>query len=274
MSRNFHERFVQSLITFRDKYLKASDGLLFQFVRDSSTGKYGYKDKNGNFVPFKTTHTLTKSITAGTSTSTTDMGENHEYRYVSVAPTPSQAKTVTASRSAQTVLPDSGKLLSKVTVNKFPDATGTYGVITTTGVHDMGTGNNFRYVNVNVNANAGRSWYHHDALYRTTVPRDVTVPNGATGAIGAYYMIIVTWINNDNHGAGNDKPVLSFSAHTDHKRIGGQIVIWENTMNAMSCTYIFKSNTANEWRFSLYPNGFDDRESHFGSLSYEIVYLG
>lgn len=66
-----------------------------------------------------------------------------------VAVCPSQEKTVTGSRSAQTVTPDSGKLLSKVTVNKYPDATGTYTypANSTGGTYDMGTTNNLRYVN-------------------------------------------------------------------------------------------------------------------------------
>ena len=60
-----------------------------------------------------------------------------------------QTKAVTASRSAQTVTPDSGKYLSEVTVNKYPDATGTYTypANSTGGTYDMGATNNLRYVN-------------------------------------------------------------------------------------------------------------------------------
>lgn len=61
-----------------------------------------------------------------------------------------QEKSITASRSDQTVTPDTGKVLSKVTVAKYPDANGTYGTITSNGTHDMGTTNNYRHVSVNV----------------------------------------------------------------------------------------------------------------------------
>lgn len=147
----FHQKLLQSFTNFKNKYLKAADGLVFKFTKDpGGSGKYGYLNSNGEFVPFRTAHTLTRTITAGTSSKTTDMGEDHKYRYIKTNPTPSQTKTVTASRSAQTVTPDSGKLLSSVTVNKYPDATGTYGTITTNGTHDMGATNNYRYVGVNI----------------------------------------------------------------------------------------------------------------------------
>lgn len=76
-----------------------------------------------------------------------------------VAACPKQEKTVTASRSAQTVTPDSDKLLSKVTVNKYPDATGTYTypANSTGGTYDMGTTNNLRYVNATNVYNKGKA---------------------------------------------------------------------------------------------------------------------
>ena len=74
-----------------------------------------------------------------------------------VAACPKQEKTITASRSAQTVTPDSGKLLSKVTVNKYPDASGTYTASSKSASLDMGATNNYRYVNTNgiPNSNSG-----------------------------------------------------------------------------------------------------------------------
>ena len=74
-----------------------------------------------------------------------------------VAVCPKQEKTITASRSAQTVSPDSGKLLSKVTVNKYPDASGTYAASSRGASLDMGATNNYRYVNTNSvpNSNSG-----------------------------------------------------------------------------------------------------------------------
>lgn len=71
--------------------------------------------------------------------------------------TAAQEKTITASRSKQTVTPDNNKLLSKVTVNKYPDATGTYSATSRGASLDMGATNNYRYVNTNgvPNSNSG-----------------------------------------------------------------------------------------------------------------------
>lgn len=75
--------------------LTASDDLVFNFTKSGT--KYGYKDSNGNFVPFKTAHTQTKTIdTVGT----TDMGEDHEYRYIETSGlmvTPTATKAITAN---------------------------------------------------------------------------------------------------------------------------------------------------------------------------------
>ena len=67
-----------------------------------------------------------------------------------------QEKTVTSSRSAQTVTPDSNKLLSKVTVNALAP-TGTYTASSRGASLDMGATSNYRYVNTNSvpNTNSG-----------------------------------------------------------------------------------------------------------------------
>lgn len=57
-----------------------------------------------------------------------------------------QEKEITASREDQNVYPDEGQYLTKVTVNKYPDANGTYIVNKNSNAADMGAGNNYRYV--------------------------------------------------------------------------------------------------------------------------------
>ena len=94
--------------------LTAEDDLRFKFSK--SGNKYGYKDANGTFHPFKTAHTGT--YTAASRGSALDMGEDHEYRYVNT--------------------------------NNVPNTnSGTYSVASN-GTHDMGATNTNRYVSVNV----------------------------------------------------------------------------------------------------------------------------
>lgn len=56
-----------------------------------------------------------------------------------------EEKTVTASRTKQEITANEG-YLSKVTVNKFPDASGTYVAEANANNNDMGADNNYRYV--------------------------------------------------------------------------------------------------------------------------------
>lgn len=92
-----------------------------------------------------------KTVTAGQSGVTVEPSAGKVLtKVICVGSAPStQEKTITASRSQQVVTPDSGKLLSKVTVNKYPDASGNYVCGANNGnpsSNDMGTGNNYRYV--------------------------------------------------------------------------------------------------------------------------------
>ena len=70
-----------------------------------------------------------------------------------VAACPSQSKSTTSSRTAQTISPDSGNLLSSVSIAKYPDASGTFTPNSSqynTTAADMGATNNLRYVNTSV----------------------------------------------------------------------------------------------------------------------------
>lgn len=91
--------------------------------------------------------TQTKTATPSTSSQTISPDTGKVLSLVTVNAISTQTKTVTSSRTAQTVEPDSGKYLTKVTVNKFPDATGTFKATTRGTAVDMTATNNYRYVN-------------------------------------------------------------------------------------------------------------------------------
>jgi hypothetical protein len=85
-----------------------------------------------------------------------------------------QTKTVTSSRSAQTVTPDSGKYLSQVNVNALePTGTYTFPANDTGGTKDMGSTSNYRYVNAQNVYNKGVA----DADAAFTAILTITTPN-------------------------------------------------------------------------------------------------
>ena len=98
----------------------------------------------------------TKSCTPSTSAQTISPDSGKLLSSVSVSAISTQEKTVTSSRSNQTVTPDSGKYLSKVTVNGL-SPTGTYTASSRGASLDMGASSNYRYVNTNSvpNTNSG-----------------------------------------------------------------------------------------------------------------------
>lgn len=133
--------------------LTAEDNTVFQFAKVGN--KYGYKDANGNFIPFDKVQ-AGKTVTAGTSVKTVKPdGDYDGLASVTINPTPSQAKSITAATSAQTVNPDSGNLLSKVTVNPQPH-TATRATVTSNGTVDLGTNHATRYVPVSVAADISK----------------------------------------------------------------------------------------------------------------------
>lgn len=70
-----------------------------------------------------TTPTQTKTVTAGTTTTTVTPDTGYALSSVTVNPTPSQSKSATPSTTAQTITPDSGKLLSSVSVSAIQTQT-------------------------------------------------------------------------------------------------------------------------------------------------------
>lgn len=144
--------------------------------------------------------TLATIVNRGAVSKTLGLGESYSIPQgyhngqgrVSVSIT-SQEKTITASRSQQIITPDSGKVLSKVTVNKYPDASGTYNATSRGSALDMGAGNNIRYVNTNGVPNTNNGTYNVTSngtkdMGATNSNRYVyvNVPSGVTKILTGY----------------------------------------------------------------------------------------
>lgn len=100
---------------------------------------------------------VTQSLNTSTTSYTIPAGYHNGSGKVSIT---TQEKTVTSSRSAQTVTPDSGKVLSKVTVKALAP-TGTYKPTSRVNNNDMGATGNYRYVDTTAvpNSNSGTYTY-------------------------------------------------------------------------------------------------------------------
>ena len=135
LSNKIRSKLNTSITYTPDEAVNAIDDVYNEGVNDTKKGNANIGDvKNG--VTFTSTNGVNLT---GTFTS--------------------QEKTITGSRSAQTVTPDSGKYLSKVTVNALTP-TGTFNASTTRSTAiDMGATNNYRYVNTNSVSNTNSGTY-------------------------------------------------------------------------------------------------------------------
>ena len=135
--------------------LTTSNEKEFNFSYDSTTQKYGYTI-DGTFYPFKTAHTLTKTIT---TKGTTDMGEDHEYRYVDTTGVANvNTETYTATTRAASVDMGASNAYRYVNTNGVPNSnSGTYKPTARKNNNDMGATNSYRYVDTTAvpNANSG-----------------------------------------------------------------------------------------------------------------------
>ena len=104
-----------------------------------------------------------------------------------------QEKTITSSRSTQTVTPDSGKYLSKVTVNALVP-TGTYKPTARVNNNDMGATSNYRYVDTTAVPNNNTDTY--------TFPANDTGAQKDLGQTNTYRYVNATNVYNKGKADG------------------------------------------------------------------------
>lgn len=151
---------------------------------------------------------VTQSLNTSTTSYTIPAGYHNGSGKVSIT---TQEKTVTSSRSAQTVTPDSGKVLSKVTVNALAP-TGTYKPTARANNNDMGATSNYRYVNTTAvpNTNSGTYTYAANSTggtvdmgatntYRYVNASNVYAKGKADGDIKHTIKVTFTRSNSGNH---------------------------------------------------------------------------
>lgn len=157
---------------------------------------------------------VTQSLNTSTTSYTIPAGYHNGSGKVSIT---TQEKTVTSSRSAQTVTPDSGKVLSKVTVNALAP-TGTYTPTSRAANIDMGSTSNYRYVTTTSvpNSNSGTYTYAANST-GGTVDMGATNTYRYVNAANVYakgkadVKVGVVSVHNDQHQESNMTFDITFS---------------------------------------------------------------
>ena len=177
--------------------------------------------------------------------------ENRAYVYMTaaqaVAACPSQTKSTTASRSAQTITPDSGKLLSSVSIAKYPDASGNYTCGSNNGAassNDMGATNNYRYVNATNVYNKGKAdGFTNSLTVIATQSHYKNINFSLTAAQTSGYRCLLMLVGGATLNASADITVQGNSASN-----WPRVAIYETTINANNANggvlAIFKANTS------------------------------
>lgn len=161
---------------------------------------------------------VTQSLNTSTKSYTIPAGYHNGSGKVSIT---TQEKTVTSSRSAQTVTPDSGKVLSKVTVNALAPS-GTYKPTARANNNDMGATGNYRYVDTTAvpNTNSGTYTYAANST-------GGTVDMGATNT---YRYVNAANVYAKGKADGAWKITISITAKLNQKGNADNIVIDTKTL--------------------------------------------
>lgn len=187
----------------------------------------------------------TQTLTPSTTSYTIPQGYHNGNGKVQIS---IQEKSVTATTSAQDVTPDSGKVLSKVTVNP-QNHTATYTPTSRASALDMGANNNNRYVNTNSVPNSNSGTYTFASgdtggtkdMGETNSYRYVNAANVYAAGVNAS-----NYIERSTHSITSNGTAQTFSCGIgDLLAFGGVVVsVTPNAVGATLVSYKRNSNYA------------------------------
>lgn len=198
---------------------------------------------------------VSQSLNTSTTSYTIPAGYHNGSGKVSIT---TQEKTVTSSRSAQTVTPDSGKVLSKVTVNALAP-TGTYKPTARANNNDMGATGNYRYVDTTSvpNSNSGTYTYAANSTggtvdmgatntYRYVNAANVYAKGKADGQNFSYKDVSFSWTGGGS--TVSNATATGLTGKTLYKNLFPVLLQFANqdtSPNRLTLTYNYNSSNGN-----------------------------